>query len=80
MIKPISEDRAPPKIDIEQDQTNAQAQLSPTLTTTASPLAGGMKGEEAGAGNYAIGKSGNGNSNSIGSCLDAEWVKAVNAG
>jgi TonB family protein len=78
MIRPKVEDAAPPQFSVQPEPTATRAPLSPTVSPAPSPLAGGVTAQIApGPASSATGS--NGNANATTGCLDADWVRAVNA-
>ncbi len=69
---------APPQFTVQPERTPPQASLRPTATAAPSPMAGGAQ-TQAPPGLPVSAAGGNGNSNVTSGCLDADWVRAVNA-
>ena len=78
MIRPKVEDAAPLQFSVQPEPTATRDPLSPTISPAPSPLAGGVSAQIApGPASSATGS--NGNANATTGCLDADWVRAVNA-
>ncbi len=77
-IRPRAEDMAAPRFTVQPESAPTQATLPVTAVTAPSPLAGGEQSRDASS-LPASATGSNGNAGSATGCLDADWVRAVNA-